>query len=80
MRWGRFYKAGRPLLIAIVFLLHTFLMVTWAGGVIVLVMLAFRSSLGIVPMLMVGTAAFMAWALSLHLPEYWSSWFVRRRA
>ncbi|MCC3679225.1 hypothetical protein LLE81_00250 [Staphylococcus epidermidis] len=78
-RLQRLLRAWGPLLRGLVFLAHVFLLLVWAGGVFVLLGMAFTSSLEIIPrILMGGVAVFMAWGLWLQLLEFWGGWFGRR--
>ena len=76
----RVFQKVRPALFVLAFIAHVLMLVLWAGGVFVLFALAVKSSLEVVPrVLMAGTGAFMLWALWIQLPDFWSGWFGRRR-
>lgn len=75
----RALKRIRPLLMFLVFLLHVLILLIVAGGVFLLIAMALKSSLEVLPRVMLLAAAgFMAWLLWMFVPEFWKAWKLPR--
>lgn len=70
------YRALKPLLMILAFLVHTLVLLMIAGGAFVSLVLVVASDLGLFPRIMaLGSAGFMGWLLAIAVPAWWRSWF-----